>query len=106
MSKKWTEIEQSLSSLSAEDLAEIDLKVQIAGKIIEARRSKELTQRALEELSGVRQPVIARIEKGNTDPQITTVLRILKPLGYTLAIVPSHDSSTHVFRQVSRRLCK
>ena len=91
MSKKWAAIEQSLTSLSAEDLSEIDLKVQIAGKIIEARRSKELTQRALEELSGVRQPVIARIEKGNTDPQITTVLRILKPLGYTLAIVPTDD---------------
>lgn len=89
MNKKWGEIEKGITALTDGDLAEIELKVQIAGKIIEARRNQELTQRALEELSGVRQPVIARIERGNTDPQITTVLRILKPLGYTLAIVPT-----------------
>lgn len=88
MSKNWNDLEKQLNALSPSELAEIDLRVQIAGKIIEARQSKELTQRALEELSGVRQPVIARIEKGNTDPQITTVLRLLKPLGFTLAVVP------------------
>jgi predicted transcriptional regulator len=94
MSKKWADIEQTVTSLTNEELAEIEFKVQIAGKIIEARRSKALTQRALEELSGVRQPVIARIEKGNTDPQVTTVLRILKPLGYTLAIIPDSRIKT------------
>ncbi len=88
MGKNWNDIEKQLTSLSPEELAVIDLRVQIAGKILEARQSKELTQRALEELSGVRQPVIARIEKGNTDPQITTVLRLLRPLGLTLAVVP------------------
>ena len=41
-----------------------------------------------EELSGVKQPVIARIEKGTSSPQIETVLKILAPLGKTLAIVP------------------
>lgn len=88
MNKKWIDLEKKVTSLSFAEREVIDLRVEIAGKIIEARQSKELTQRALEELSGVRQPVIARIEKGNTDPQISTVLRILKPLGYTLAIVP------------------
>jgi len=39
-------------------------------------------------LSGVKQPVIARLEKGQTDPQLTTVMKILAPLGKTIAIVP------------------
>jgi predicted transcriptional regulator len=38
-------------------------------------------------LSGVRQPVIARMEKGN-NPQLATVLKVLAPLGKTLSVVP------------------
>ena len=53
MGKNWNDIEKQLTSLSPEELAEIDLRVQIAGKILEARKSKDLTQRAIEELSGV-----------------------------------------------------
>ena len=39
-------------------------------------------------MSGVAQPVIARMEKGTTDPRIETVLKVLAPLGKTLAVVP------------------
>jgi predicted transcriptional regulator len=46
------------------------------------------TQKRLEQASGVKQPIIARMERGTTDPQLTTILKILKPLGMTLAIVP------------------
>ena len=45
-------------------------------------------QEMIEELSGVKQPIIARMEKGTTSPQIDTILKILLPLGKTLAIVP------------------
>ena len=31
---------------------------------------------------------IARLEKMNAAPQVSTLLKVLKPLGYTLAIVP------------------
>ena len=41
-----------------------------------------------EELSGVKQPIIARMEKGHTNAQIETILKILAPLGKTLAVVP------------------
>ncbi len=53
---------------------------------------KGLTQQALADLSGVKQPFIARLEKGDTDPQITSLLKILKPLDYTLAIVPDSQA--------------
>lgn len=76
-----------LSGLTPAEIAEIKLHTQIIGALIEARNEKKISQKDLEELSGVRQPIIARIEKGNTDPQITTLLRMLEPLGRTLAVV-------------------
>ena len=42
-------------------------------------------------MSGVKQPIIARMEKGSTSPQIDTVLKVLAPLGKTLAVVPLVD---------------
>jgi DNA-binding XRE family transcriptional regulator len=75
---------------------EINLKVKIVGEIVAARRSQEITQQALEELSGVRQPVIARLESNVSDPQLTTILKILRPLGKTLAVVDMPKSEAIV----------
>ncbi|MBQ9388716.1 MAG: helix-turn-helix domain-containing protein, partial [Synergistaceae bacterium] len=55
---------------------------------IKARQEKGLSQKKLEELSGVKQPIIARIERGSTSPRLSTVLKVLAPLGKTLAVVP------------------
>ncbi len=57
-------------------------------EIINSRQEHGLTQKQLEEMSGVKQPIIARLEKGTTDPQLSTLLKVLAPLGKTLAIVP------------------
>jgi DNA-binding XRE family transcriptional regulator len=83
----WEDIRSSITVLTQEEWDEIDLKVKIVGEILKARQDENLTQRALEELSGIKQPVIARIENGKTDPQLGTVLKILRPLGKTLAVV-------------------
>ena len=56
--------------------------------MIKARTEQGISQKKLEELSGVKQPIIARMEKGTTNPQINTLLKVLAPLGKTLAIVP------------------
>ncbi len=71
-----------------EENAASDLRVAIIGEIIKARQEKGISQKKLEELSGVKQPVIARMENGTTSPQIETVLKVLVPLGKTLAVVP------------------
>ena len=76
------------SLLTPEEIAESDLRVALMGEIIKARQEKGYSQKKLEELSGVRQPVIARMEKGTTSPQLDTILKVLFPLGKTLAIVP------------------
>ena len=72
---------------------EIQLKIDFAGKLIEAREQKGISQKRLAEMSGMKQPAIARLERMQTTPQIDTLFKVLKPLGYTLAIVP--DEPTH-----------
>lgn len=74
--------------LTPEEIAESNLRVALIGELIKARQEKGLSQKKLEELSGVKQPIIARMEKGTTTPQLSTILKVLIPLGKTLAIVP------------------
>lgn len=76
------------SILTQEELMESDLRVSIIREMIKARQEKGISQKKLEELSGVKQPIIARMEKGSTSPQLNTILKVLAPLGKTLAVVP------------------
>ena len=66
----------------------INFEIALIGKMIEAREKKGLSQRALAEASGVKQPAIARLESMKVTPQIDTLFKILYPLGYTIEIVP------------------
>lgn len=75
-------------ALTTEEIVESDLRFVLIEEIIKARQEKGISQKKLEELSGVKQPIIARMEKGTTSPQIDTILKVLLPLGKTLAIVP------------------
>ena len=43
--------------------------------IVAARQGAGLSQNAVEEASGIRQPVIARMETAATNPQLDTILR-------------------------------
>lgn len=54
--------------------------------LVAARKNAKLSQKQLEVLSGVAQPCIARMETGSTDPQLTTLLKMLEPLGLTLSV--------------------
>ena len=56
--------------------------------VTQARQARGLSQKKLESLCGVKQPIIARMGRGVTSPQLDTVLKILAPLGMTLAVVP------------------
>ena len=63
----------------------------IIEEVVKARKEKGISQKKLEELSGVKQPIIARMEKGSTNPQLNTLLKVLAPLGKTLAVVPREE---------------
>lgn len=79
--------------LTPEEIAESNLRVALIGELIQARQEKGISQKKLEELSGVKQPIIARMERGVTNPQIGTILKVLAPLGKTLAIVPLENKT-------------
>ena len=68
MSKTWNEVRSEL--FTPEEIAESDLRVALMGELIKARKEQGISQRKLEELSGVKQPVIARIENGSSNPQL------------------------------------
>ena len=84
------------SVLTPEEKAERDLKIELIRELIQARREKGISQKKLEELSGVRQPIIARMEKGTTSPQVDTLLKVLIPLGKTLAVVPIESADNKI----------
>ncbi|HEL1618975.1 TPA: helix-turn-helix transcriptional regulator [Streptococcus suis] len=86
----WKDVRAEL--FSEEEILESDMRVAIMSELIKARNEKGISQKKLEEMSGVSQPVIARMETGKTSPQLDTVLKVLASLGKTLAVVPlEHD---------------
>lgn len=76
------------SLLTDEEKAESNLRVSIMSEMIKARQEKGISQKKLEEMSGVKQPIISRMENGDTSPQLETVLKVLAPLGKTLVVAP------------------
>jgi ribosome-binding protein aMBF1 (putative translation factor) len=74
--------------VSPSDKERINFEIALIGKMIEAREQRGLSQRELAEMSGVKQPAIARLESLKATPQIDTLFKVLYPLGYTIEIVP------------------
>lgn len=84
--RSWEEFEKDI--YTAEEIRESDLRVSLISEFIRARDELGISQKKLGELTGVKQPIIARMEKGYSNPQIETVLKLLAPMGKILAIVP------------------
>lgn len=80
----WENVRKEI--YTPEEIAASDLRVALIGELTKARNEKGLSQKKLEELSGVRQPIIARMERGVNVPQLDTILKVLAPLGKTLVL--------------------
>lgn len=65
---------------------EIDEKKLFLQSFVQLRKSRHLTQPQLSARSGVPQPVIARLEKGKTDPKLSTILKLLESMEAKLII--------------------
>ena len=72
--------------LSEDEKEEMALEVQLMRELAAARKEKKLTQKELGKLCGLPQSAIARIEKGENSPFITTVTKVLTALGKRLYI--------------------
>ena len=84
--ENWDDVKKEI--FTEEELHESEIRVKFLCELIDARNSGNITQRQLEEMSGIKQPMIARIEKGESDPRLSTVMKILNALGKTIEIVP------------------
>ena len=92
MATSWKDFRNGLS-LTPEEEEIINLEKSLINAVVEAREQSGLTQKQLSELCGIKQPVIARLESAIHSPQINSILKILKPLGYTLAVVKEETVS-------------
>ena len=86
MATKWKDLRNSLD-LSPEEEYMIALEKALISAVVDARESCGLTQKQLSELCGIKQPVIARLESAAHSPQVNSIIKILSPLGYKLAVV-------------------
>jgi len=86
----WEDVRKEL--LTPEERAASQLRVGLMLELTKARNEQGISQKKLEAMSGVKQPIIARMEKGSTSPQLDTVLKVLAPLGKTLYIGDLHNN--------------
>lgn len=87
---KWEDFEKELG-INAEEEAEIQLEMDLIKATVEARNKSGLTQRKLSEISGIKQPAIARIESCSNSPKVSTLMKLLFSMGYTLKVVPLEE---------------
>lgn len=86
MATNWKDFRETLN-LTPEEESVINLEKSLIAAVVDAREQSGLTQKQLSELCGIKQPVIARLESAAHSPQINSMIRILRPLGYTLKVV-------------------
>lgn len=96
-STNWSDFRDSLN-LSTQEEAEITIEKELIQTLIDVRQSKNLSQKDLAELCHVKQPFIAKMEKGVHSPQINSLLKLLIPLGYTLKILPLESGTDKTSR--------
>ena len=87
---EWQDVQKEL--FTEQEIEEAKIEAEILEVFIQARKKKLITQKQLEELCGIKQPMIARIENGETTPRVDTLIKLLLPLGYTLKVVPRKDN--------------
>lgn len=89
----WSkDLEQEL--FSAQEIEENTLQAKLICEIVSARQEQGYSQRDLEEMTGIKQSSIARMETGASNPTLGTLFKLLVPLGMTLAVVPLAEKKT------------
>lgn len=92
--KSAKNLTEYMETLDAATRDRIEFEVSVMSKVIEARKQKGMTQKDLADITGLKQPAIARFEKFEKIPQIDTIFTVLRPLGYKLKVVPIEEERT------------
>ncbi len=90
------DFEQLISDIEAEaraegraaiaELAAFEARFSLAAELIARRTGLGMTQKQLASASGIGQSEISRIERGEINPTVQTLGRLLLPLGARLAV--------------------
>ena len=89
--KTWNDYKEHISSLSSELKADVEEATELAAfatLVIQRRNELGLSQRELAMQAGLPQSTIARFETMQTTPSIETIIKLLKPLGLQLSLLP------------------
>ena len=86
LGRSWKQARQEL--FSPEEIAASDARVKLAIALSKARKAQGLTQKELSEKTGIRQPVISRLEHGDTATQIDTLIRLFAAMNMKMQVVP------------------
>lgn len=92
----WTDYKNHVRESNPEiskDIDDIEALSHIIGIMIERRHDLNLSQRDLAKLCGIPHSSVARIESGKSTPNLSTLLKIFRQLGLTLAAEPAVKSA-------------
>lgn len=78
---------KSEGPVAVAELRAFDERFRLASELLTARKAAGLSQKTLAQRSGVQQAEISKIERGAVVPKITTMNKLLGPLGRRLAVV-------------------
>lgn len=84
---EWDDFRKELN-ITPEQEARIQFETELIEATIQARKKNNLSQRELSKKTGIKQPAIARIERGLHSPKVDTLMKLLFAMGYTLRVVP------------------
>ena len=78
----------------------------IVDKIVSIRKKRGISQQRLSELTGILQPVIARVESKRSSPTVEFLSKILYALDLQLELVDAFESPKEIKKIIKGLSCK
>lgn len=99
--KKWSDLKKEIH-ISDEDLLLAKVKLELSELIYDLRKSRKMTQKELADAIEATQPYIAKIEDGEENLTIETIVKLLAALNTCLKLSPEkrgkRDSVLHILK--------
>jgi Predicted transcriptional regulator with C-terminal CBS domains len=89
---RWSQVKEEITYFNKVEKRSIECAAYLAPKLIEKRRQLGLTQGYISEKTGILQPALSRIERGEVIPEIGTIQLIADVLGLKLDLVENNES--------------
>jgi DNA-binding XRE family transcriptional regulator len=91
LNEEFQEMQEILNKNPAarKSLEQFEAECKIRRELLNARKQKKITQSELQEISGLTQQTISRIETNNDiSPSLTNLIRYVNAIGYEIVLQP------------------